>query len=263
MQPVMTPDAPDITPPAPVSPLRRFGPLAVLAAGLVAIWAAGGFDALGFQAVSEARQGLSARVAAAPVLAAVLYGLVYVVAVAFSLPVGTVLTLLGGFLFGWKVATPLIAVTATIGAALVFLAARSAFGGALRQRVSGRAARLADGFENDAFFYLLALRLAPVFPFFVVNIAPALFSVPLRTYVAATFVGILPGTAAFAFLGEGLDAVFNAAAAEGRPPSLADLVQPEITAALVLLGVIALAAPFVRAMAARLTARRPKQEARP
>jgi uncharacterized membrane protein YdjX (TVP38/TMEM64 family) len=101
----------------------------------------------------------------------------------------------------------------------MFLAARSAFGDFLRDKVGGRVRRLADGFEKDAFSYLLVLRLAPIFPFFVMNIAPALFNVPLRTYVAATFLGILPGTFAYAYLGQGIDSVLVAARQAGTEVS--------------------------------------------
>ena len=92
---------------------------------------------------------------------------------------------------------------ATIGATILFLAARSSFGSVLRERLGNKAQAFAEGLKKDAFSYLLVLRLAPVFPFFVVNVAPALFDVKLRDYVLATFLGIIPGTFAFAWLGEG------------------------------------------------------------
>ena len=125
------------------------------------------------------------------------------------------------------------------------MAARSAFGDMLRARVGGKAARLADGFEKNAFGYLLALRLAPVFPFFVVNIAPALFNVPLKTYVTATILGILPGTFAYAYLGEGLESVLDAARTSGLEPSLKDLLTPEITIAFAALALVALVPAIV------------------
>ena len=85
-----------------------------------------------------------------------------------------------------------------------------------------------------------------MFPFFVINIAPALFGVKLRTYVLATFLGILPGTFAYAYLGEGLDSVLAAAAASGMEPSVGDLVTPQITIAFLALGAVALIPTIVR-----------------
>src|SRR5690606_23291512 len=114
-----------------------------------------------------------------------------------------------------------------------------AVGGFLCERIGTRASRLAEGFEKDAFSYLVMLRLAPVFPFFVVNVAPAFFKVPLRIYVAATFIGILPGTFAYAYLGTGLDSALDAAAEAGRKVRLADLVTPELTSAFFLLALVA------------------------
>ncbi len=149
------------------------------------------------------------------------------------------LTIFGGFLFGWLVGGAAVALGATAGATTLFLAARSAFGDFLRKRVGGVAARFADGFEKNAFSYLLVLRLAPVFPFFVVNIVPALFNVKLRTYVGATFLGILPGTFAYAYLGQGVDSVLLAARRAGHEASVSDLVTPEITIAFAALAFVA------------------------
>jgi len=139
-----------------------------------------------------------------------------------------------------------VAFAATTGAALLFFAARSAFGDFLKEKVGGRVKSLADGFERDAFSYLLILRLAPVFPFFVMNIAPALFNVPLRTYVAATFLGILPGTFAYAYLGQGVESVLIAAQEAGTEPSVGDLVTTEITLAFAALAFVAVMPTIIK-----------------
>lgn len=234
-------DAPARPPP---SRLLRFLPAAVVLAGLAAGYAMGWHRYLSLEFLAASGDGLKLWVAANPLSAPLVFFLVYVLAVAFSFPAASVLTVFAGFLFGWLFAGILVAFAATTGATLLFLAARSAFGGLLRRRVGGRAERLARGFGEDAFGYLLVLRLAPVFPFFVVNIAPALFDVRLRTFVAATFIGILPGTFAYAWLGQGVDSVLTAAAASGREASLHDLVTPEITIAFLLLALVA-AIPIV------------------
>ena len=138
----------------------------------------------------------------------------------------------------------MVVIAATLGATILFLAARSGFGGLLKDKLGTKAEAFADGFRKDAFGYLLVLRLAPVFPFFLVNIAPAFFNVKTRDYVLATALGILPGTFAFAWLGEGVGSVLDAAKASGSAPSVSQLVTPQITIAFAALAVVA-AIPLV------------------
>lgn len=235
------------------SSLWRYLPIAVIAAGLAFAYALGWQRYFSLTFLSESSETLKAWVAARPVMAPVAFFVSYALAVAFSIPAASVLTVFAGFLFGWFHGGLLVAVAATLGATAIFLAARSAFGDVLRRRVSGRAARMTKGFEDNAFGYLLALRLAPVFPFFVVNIAPALFNVPVRVYVAATLLGILPGTFAYAWLGEGVDSVLQAARAAGEEPSVGDLVTPEITLAFILLALVAAVPTVVRSVRGRLS----------
>ncbi|WP_421854352.1 TVP38/TMEM64 family protein [Oricola sp.] len=219
--------------------LRRFAPIAVVLGGLGVGYAFGLHQYLSLTFLAESREMLLGFVADNYLLATAGFAAIYTLAVAFSFPAASVLTIFGGFLFGWVVASVLVAVAATAGATILFLAARSAFGDFLRDKVGGIAARLADGFEKDAFSFLLIIRLAPIFPFFVVNIAPALFNVPLRTYVVATFLGILPGVAAYTYLGQGIDSVLVSAREAGTELSAADLVTPQITIAFVALAVVA------------------------
>lgn len=235
---------------------RRFLPLLVILAGLLFGYAMGWHRFLSLDYLAESRDALKALVGANPVLAPLVFALIYAVAVAFSFPAASVLTVFGGFLFGWLLGGAIVAVAATAGATALFLAARSAFGGFLRRGIGARAERLASGFEENAFSYLLALRLAPVFPFFVVNIAPALFDVRLRTYVTATFLGILPGCFAYAWLGAGIDSVLVAAAESGDSVSVGDLVTTEITLAFAALALVALVPAVVRNWRARRAARR-------
>lgn len=155
---------------------------------------------------------------------------IYTAATAFSVPGGVILSLAIGFLFGRWVGTGMILVAATAGATLVFLAARYLFADAARQKLGGRLRDLSDGFARDGFNYLLFLRLVPLFPFWLVNLAPAFTSIRLSTYVAATAIGIIPGAFVFANLGQSL----------GRIQSTSQLVSVETLGALALLGVLAL-----------------------
>lgn len=225
---------------------RKFLPLGVVAVGLAAGYAAGLQDYLSLQTLAEQRETLKAYVAENQIGSAIGFVVAYALAVAFSFPAASILTIFAGFLFGWLLGGALTAIAATIGAAAIFLAAKSAFGDVLRKRAGPFAAKLADGFAKDAFGYLFVLRLAPVFPFFIMNIAPAFFDIKLRTYVGATFLGILPGTFAYAWLGQGLDSVIVSAAAAGREVSISDLVTPEITFAFAGLAIVAAIPTIVR-----------------
>ncbi len=229
---------------APSGRLKRFAPIVVVVAGLAAAYWFGLVDFLSFESLVEHRDSLMARVMENFWLAALIYLVTYILAVAFSFPAASLLTIFGGFLFGWFVAGTLTAIGATTGATIIYLAARSAFGDFLKKKAGSGVNKLADGFRENAFSFLLVLRLAPIFPFFVINIAPALFNVPVRTYVVATFIGILPGTYAYSYLGQGLDSVILSAREAGVDVSASDLVTTEITIAFAALAAVA-AIPFV------------------
>ena len=148
------------------------------------------------------------------VLSVLVYIAFYVCVVALSLPGAFILTATAGLLFGWLLGGLVAVVGATLGATVLFLVARSALGEGLTARAGPWLAKLRAGFKEDALSYLLFLRLVPAFPFWFVNIAPAILGVPLKTYVVATFFGIIPATFAFAAAGAGLDSVIMAAKAE-------------------------------------------------
>ncbi|HEY5598784.1 MAG TPA: TVP38/TMEM64 family protein [Kiloniellales bacterium] len=213
--------------------IRRFVPILVLAVGLILFFV---FDLdryLSFAALHEHREWLRARVEANEGLAAAVLIVVYALVIAFSLPAGAVLTIAAGFLFGTVVAAACVVVGATIGATAVFLAARTAFADILRAKAGAGMRRMEAGFRENAWNYLLVLRLIPIFPFWLVNLVPAFLGVPLRTYVLATLIGIIPGTVVYASLGNGLGAILAA----GKTPNLGIIFDPEV-----LLPILALAA---------------------
>ncbi|WP_336055891.1 TVP38/TMEM64 family protein [Nitratireductor sp. CH_MIT9313-5] len=228
--------------------LTRFLPLALVVALLIAAYALGLHEYLSLSALSESRDGLKELVANHPLLTAFVFFLLYAAAVALSFPAASAMTVAAGFLFGWVYGGLIVLMAATLGATLIFLAARSAFRDSLRAKLGGVANKLASGFEEGAFEYLLILRLAPVVPFWVVNIAPAFFDVRLKTYVTATALGILPGTFAFAYLGRGLDSVLISASASGETLSVGDLVTPQITIAFAALAAVAALSVVVKKM---------------
>lgn len=239
--------------------LKRFAPLIAIVAAMVAAFAFGLNDHLSLSALIRQREMLAGIIEENLLLSILTFGGLYAVAVALSFPAASLLTIAGGFLFGWFFGGLTVVVAATIGATALFLAARTAFGQAIADRAGPGLRKLLDGFKNDAFSYLLFLRLTPLFPFTLVNIAPALANVPLRTYVIATGLGIGPGTFAYAFVGSGLDSVIMAqeaanpgCAAEGTCSiDLGSLVTGEIIAAFAALGVVALIPPVMKALRAR------------
>jgi len=216
--------------------VRRFGPLAAIAAAIVAFFTLGLDQYLTFDALRDNRVLLSTFVQENAVTAVLAFVVVYAAATALSVPGGTVLTVAGGFLFGSIIGTAWVVIGATVGATIVFLIAKTAFGDALRAKAGPALKKMEQGFQENALSYLLVLRLIPLFPFFVVNLVPAFLGVPLRTYVIGTFVGIIPGAFVFASVGAGLGSVFDSM----DDFTLAGVLTPEIIIALVGLAVLSL-----------------------
>src|SRR5262249_21562895 len=158
---------------------------------------------LSFDGLRTHRAWLVQQVAEHRLLVLAVYIAIYILAVALSLPGGLALTLAGGWLFCQWLGTAATLLGATSGATLLLLPARSAAGGLLRARAGRWLDRLKQGFQADAFSYMLFLRLVPAFPFFVVNLVPAFLGVSLRVFIVATLIGIIPGTFVFATVGAG------------------------------------------------------------
>lgn len=231
---------------------KRFLPLVVLVAVMAATFGSGAHRFLSFDSLVAYHDQLRAFVGANVLVAALAFVAIYAVATALSLPGGLVLTVSGGFLFGGLLGGGLVVVAATIGATALFLIARTALGETLARKAGPALAKIGEGFRKDAWSYLLFLRLVPAFPFFLVNLAPALFGVPLLTYVVTTFIGIIPGTFAFAFAGAGFASVVQGQSAQiaacraaGRTDcgvafDARAVLTPELITAFVALGLVAL-----------------------
>ena len=216
----------------------RLWPLAILALGFV-VGLAVFWDNLTFEALRDNRQALLAFRDSHYVAMVAAYMALYVLIVAFSLPGATIATLTGGFLFGLFPGVIFVLISATMGATLIFLAARMGFGRALSARMdasSGTVRRIMEGIHENELSMLFLIRLVPVVPFFVANLLPALVGVSLRRYVLTTFFGIMPGTAVYTWVGAGLGEVF----ARGGTPDLSIIFDPAILGPI--LGLCALAA---------------------
>jgi uncharacterized membrane protein YdjX (TVP38/TMEM64 family) len=233
--------------------VRRYGPPLLIVAVMSLILVKGWHEHLTLEAVVAQRDRFQQFLAGHVAASVLAYVTLYTLLVALSLPCGLVMTTAGGLLFGWLGGTLAAIAGATLGATLVFLIARKAVGDALNQRAGPWLAKLSEGFQKDALSYMLFLRLVPAFPFWFVNIAPAVLGVPLKTFVLGTVVGIAPATFAFASAGAGLDSVIlaakNAHAAcvaskgvDACPLKLhaSSLLTRELILALVLVGLVAL-----------------------
>ena len=261
-------DRPAAATPAPTPGRRavRFLPLALIGLVSLTVIALGWHNHLSFAGLLASRAAIDAMVAGHPIAALAAFIGIYAVAVALSLPGAVFLTICGGAVFGAWAGGLAALVGATAGATAIFLIAKSALGEWLVRRAGQRYAKLASGFCADAFYYLLFLRLVPVFPFWLVNLAPALCGVRLATFVGATALGIIPGTFAFAVFGAGLDhaaaaqlAAYRACEAAGGTSCAvgfdpAAAATPQLIAGLVALGVLALVPVVVRRRKARALA---------
>ena len=210
--------------------IKKWLPLLILVCLMVAFWASGLATHLNLQSLQNHKEFIRDYAAMHAVLAPVIFAALYVASVALSLPIATLLTLLGGFLFGKWIGTLLVVTSATIGATLLFLIAKSSLGTGLREKAGPLYQKISKNISDNAVGYLLFMRLVPLFPFFVVNIVPALMNVPLRVYILTTFFGIMPGSFVYVNFGETL----------GDIESLSDLASGQTIFAFALLGFFAL-----------------------
>lgn len=219
---------------------RRLWPLALLVAAAALFHAFGLQSWLSLEGLAAHRAALAGFVSERPVPAALAYVSAYVLVVAFSLPGGAVMTVAGGFLFGPWLGTALAVAGATLGASALFLAARHALADALARRAGPLLGRVRDELRRDGFWYLLAIRLIPIVPFWLANLAPALAGMPFPAYAAATLIGIVPGTAVFAGIGAGLGQILDA----GGRPDLSVVFSPGVLLPLVGLAALSLLGAF-------------------
>ena len=212
----------------------RLLPLAILGAGLAAFFAFGSQRYLNFEEARALFRALDGWVAENFVIAVLAYIVFYAIAVSISVPGALWFTIGAGFLFDSYVGTGVAVFGATIGATIIFLAARYALADWVRERFGRYVRKLQDGFSRDAFTYVVLLRLIPVLPFFGINIATALLNVPLRAYILGTLIGVIPGAYVYAVVGSKLGQ-----AAEGRIPGFTELLTPDVIAAMAAFALLA------------------------
>jgi len=229
--------------------MTRYLPLLSIAVGAVAGWYFLS-DYLSFEALRDNREALLAFRDANYLVMVAAYILLYVLIVAFSLPGATIATLAGGFLFGLFPGALYIVGSATIGAIVIFLAAKWGLGVSLSARMdasSGMVKRIKQGIAENELPMLFLIRLVPVVPFFVANLLPALVGVGLGRYAFTTFFGIMPGSVVYTWVGAGLGEVF----AMGETPNLSIIFDPAILGPILGLCALALLPVVIKAVRGR------------
>jgi uncharacterized membrane protein YdjX (TVP38/TMEM64 family) len=243
--------------------LRRLAPLLIIG-GISAVALAMGWQRqISFESLVRHYEALRGFIAAHEVAALAAYVALYIAVAGLSLPAGAYLTIIGGILFGTLVGGLAAMIGASIGAIVIFSIAKSALGEQLVRKAGPAAAKVAQGFRENALSYLLFLRLVPVLPFWLVNLVSAICGLRLATFAAGTVIGITPATFVFASVGSGLTSViaaqeqsYRACLAAARADCrlvfhAADALTPQLFAALAALGLLALVPVLVKRWRAR------------
>lgn len=244
---------------------RRLLPLVAVAITGTITYVAIGEGALSLDALVRHREAIEVFITNHWFVALLAFIGVYILGVALSFPGAVFLTVAGGFLFGVVAGAVAAVIGATIGATLIFLIARTALGETLLRRAGPAAQRLAQGFRDDAFSYLLFLRLVPAVPFFLINLVPAVAGVRLAPFVAATALGVIPAAFVYTLAGAGLDSIiaaqkasYQGCVAAGRSDchfvfDAKDILTPQMLGVLVALGLLALLPVVVKRLRRRAT----------
>ncbi len=209
--------------------VKRFLPLLIIAAFMLTAYLMGWQRYLSLDHLQAMRTNF-------PLTAPLLFILLYATATALSFPGGLFLSIIGGFLFGIPFATLYVVIGATMGASIIFWAARTAFAPALKKKAGPFLKKLRGGFQKNEISYMLFLRLVPLFPFWLINIAPAFLSVRFLTYVWTTFVGIIPGAYIYTQAGS----LLSESLMSGEELSLAAILNWKMRLLLIAIGLLAL-----------------------
>lgn len=207
-------------------------------------------DYLSFETLRDNREALLAFRDQNFGLMVLTFAVVYILIVSFSLPGAAVATVTGGFLFGLWAGAATSVISATLGASVIFLAARWGLGASLSARLDasdGTMRQIRDGLLSNEISVLFLLRLVPAVPFFVANLLPALVGVKFRNFLWTTALGIIPGGLVFTSIGVGLGGVFD----RGESPDLSILWEPQIIGPILGLCVLAAMPIVIKALRRR------------
>ena len=224
--------------------IKKYLPNIILILGLIIIYFSGVLDYLSYDVLKQNRKALIAYVHQYFIFSSIAFIFLYIAIVALSVPGASFLTIIGGFLFPQPLSTLYVVTGATIGASILFVAAKTALHDFFERKIKKYLKKLEKGFLENAASYLLFLRFVPLFPFWLVNLAPAFFHVPLRTFVCTTFIGIIPGSFVYAQAGAGLGAIFD----NDQEFSLATVLNWQMRVALICLAIFSLIPIVIKKM---------------
>jgi len=232
----------------PAALWKRLLPILILATALLAFFGSGIYQRLTLDELALRYVELTNYIEANFLFSVLLTAAIYLGATAASFPAAWLLTVAIGLVFGWANGAAIVVVGATFGASVLFFAARSLLADFFRKRAGEKLNIMAKGFRNDATSYMLFLRLAPIFPFLMVNVVPAILGVPFRVFFWTTAFGIIPGTIAYSFAGEGLRSIILQRAAAcsqqiapcGQPFAASDIITTKMLIAFTLLALVSL-----------------------
>lgn len=202
----------------------------VLAVVLIGFYWLGGAEVVSLASIKAGQQELLQQFSQSPLLFASLFFVVYLISAALSLPMATLLTVLAGGIFGFWPGLVLVSFASTLGATIAFLLSRFVFREYIQNRYMDSLQKINVGWQKDGPYYLLALRLVPAFPFFMVNLTMGILPVTMKQFYLLSQVGMLPGTAVYVYAGTEL----------GKINTLADITSPSLLLALTLLGMFPL-----------------------
>ncbi len=206
----------------------KLWPIYIILAGLAFAISQGWHTQLSPSALGENAAYLNTLVQENFLLVLLAFIGIYIAATVFMVP-ASALTIGGGFLFGLSVGAPATIVGATIGACILFTAAKSSIGATLKDIAGPFVGKMEAGFNESPLSYLFTLRLIPVVPFAVANIAPAVLGAKFRDYFISTLLGIIPGTVAYTWIGAGLRGTLLDASAKGENIDVGSLVAAAAT----------------------------------
>ncbi len=213
--------------------LKIYLPLLLLIGLSLSAWYLGIYHYFSFDILSQQQKAIELFTIKHYVPSVLIYGFTYILVVSLSIPAATFMTITGGFLFGQFIGTCTAIISATIGATLLFMAAKMASQAILSQKAESWIHKMQAGFQENAGVYLLTLRLIPIFPFIAVNLVAALLQVPLRTFFFGTLFGIAPGSFVYVSIGVALHKVI-------QQPDFNTMLDPKIIIALAGLGILSI-----------------------
>lgn len=219
-----------------MSRIKRFLPITLILILMGVAYALGFFHIFSLDKIKQFDAFLKNYVEIHPFLSPLAFMGLYILMAALSIPDAFIMSILGGFLFFQPWSTAYVLIGATIGATLIFLATKTAFGDLLFKRKFAFIKKLDDGFKKNETSYLLFLRLVPLCPFVLVNLAAGFFKVRTSSFIWTTFVGSLPSAFLLTQVGRGLTNIFK----EEENFSIKTIFSFQVTLALVCLAFLGL-----------------------